>query len=179
VQADGAGQVVEGEDLLAPAGTGEPLGLLREEGGAGGDDEDVVGHPYAAAEVHRPRVQVDPLDACLFVVHGGVQLLRAGADKVVRLGRPEGDEQQAGLVDVVVVLVHDGDPAVVLVIHAAQPVGRQCASGAASEYHDVCAHGPTVVRETGPGHGPQVPIRYPPGYVFTSPPQARRATHPA
>ena len=54
----------------------------------------------------------------------------------LRVGQPERDEQQAGLVDVAVVAVDDDDLGVVAV-DAPQPVGGQRAAGAGAEDHDL------------------------------------------
>ena len=51
-QRGGAVEVVEREDLLHPARPGQPLGLLRDEAGAGGDDQHVVVERRAVGQVH-------------------------------------------------------------------------------------------------------------------------------
>jgi hypothetical protein len=56
---------------------------------------------------------------------------------VVGVGEPEGDEEQARLVDVPVVAVDDADSGLVGPEPAAQPVGDHRAAGAAAEDDDL------------------------------------------
>ena len=105
----GAGQVVEGEDLLHPARARESLGLLRDEAGAGGDHQHVVGQLGTVDEVHGVGLEVHPLGRHLAVVDRPVELAAAWSHDVLGVGQAEGHEQQAGLVDVPVVDVDDGD----------------------------------------------------------------------
>ena len=63
----------------------------------------------------------------------------------------EGDEQQAGLVDVPVVAVDDVDLGVLGLEAAAQPVGGHRAAGAAAEDHDSFPGHDRSVARTGGG----------------------------
>ena len=55
-------EVVEGVDVVTPAGTGETLGLLGDQGRAGRHDEDVVGELGAVREMDGVRGDLDPVD---------------------------------------------------------------------------------------------------------------------
>ena len=94
---------------LAPAGSGQALGLLGQQRCAGGDHEDVVGDALAAVQVDRARRGIDVLDLGEAELDAVVQLRAARADDLGRIGQAEGDEQQTGLVDVAVVAVDDDD----------------------------------------------------------------------
>ena len=74
-----------------------------------GHDEDVVGELLPVAEVDPACLQLDAVDGVDAVLDAAVQLAAAGADDVLGVGEPEGDEEEPGLVDVAVVLVDDGD----------------------------------------------------------------------
>ena len=140
----GAVEVVEGEDLLHPARSGQPFGLLGDEAGAGGDDEHVVVERRAVGQVHLLGVDVDVVDGRLVVVDAGVQLLAAGADDVLGVGQAERHEQQTRLVDVAVVLVDDGDRDVGQLL--AEPVRRQRAARTRSQDDNPCIHGSSFGR---------------------------------
>ena len=72
-----------------------------------------------------------------------MQLPPPRPDDVLHVGQPERHEQQAGLVDVAVVLVDDGDRQLIGAVVATQPVGGQRATGAATQDHDLASHGYT------------------------------------
>ena len=135
---------VEGEDLLHPARTGQALGLLGHQAGAGGDDEHVVGERGAVGEVHLVGLDVDAVDGGLDEPDAVVQLPLPRPHDVLAVGQAERHEQQARLVDVAVVLVDHGDLGLVRAVEAPEAVGGQRAAGAAAEDHDPRGHGPTV-----------------------------------
>ena len=139
LQGHGPFVVVEGMHRVAPAGAGQPFGLLGHQARAGGDHQDVVGQRRAVLQVDLVTLGVHPVDGGAVVVDAVVQLPRAGSHEVFRSGEAEGHEQQPGLVDVVVVVVDDGDVHVVAQV-TAQPVGRQRTAGAAAEDHDSLGH---------------------------------------
>ena len=70
----------------------------------------------------------------------GAQLPPAGPHDVLRVGQPEGHEQQPRLVHVAVVLVDDGDLGVLDWVQPAQPVGREGAPGAGAQDDDAVGH---------------------------------------
>ena len=57
----------------------------------------------------------------------------------VGAGEPEGDEEQARLVDVAIVLVDDGDLCLGLGIEAPQPIGGQRSTRSAAQDHHTIA----------------------------------------
>jgi hypothetical protein len=65
-----------------------------------------------------------------------MQLAVAWPGDLVRAGQAERHEQQAGLVDVPVVLVDDDDVGVARGQHPAQPVGQQRPAGPAAQDQD-------------------------------------------
>jgi hypothetical protein len=136
LQRSGAGEVVEGEDPLVPAGAGEALGLVERQADAGGDHQDVVGQLGAVLQHDRVAVEVDPLDRLQHEVDVLVQLGLARAHDLVVVGETEGHEEQAGLVDVVVVLVDDRDLHITVLVVAVQTVGGEGAARTAAEDHD-------------------------------------------
>jgi len=88
------------------------------------------------------------------------QLAPARPHDLLQLRQPEGDEEQAGLIDVPVVAVDDVDLRLVGVEGAAEPVGGHCPAGSAAEDHDLfprhlllppmpCAHSLTAARSAG------------------------------
>ena len=101
---------VEGEDRLAPAGPGQPLGLLGQQRRARtrrrARRRRCVSPPTRWTAFAGGLDAVDLGEAELDPV---VQLRAARADDLVRLGQAERDEQQARLVDVAVVAVDDHD----------------------------------------------------------------------
>ena len=88
-----------------------------------------------------------------------VQLPFARPHDVLGVRQPERHEQQAGLVDVPVVLVDDGDDGLVGRVQAPQPVGGQRAAGAAAEDHDPRSHMTNIARSRPVPLGPNVPAR--------------------
>jgi hypothetical protein len=70
-----------------------------------------------------------------------------GPDDLFRISEPEGDEEQARLVDVAVVAVYDVDLQLVLVVPAAQAVGEQRAAGAAAEDEESLGHDPSFTAQ--------------------------------
>jgi hypothetical protein len=90
--------------------------------------------------VHGVALDVDVVDRALVVLDVAAQLLRAGADDVLRVREPEGDEQQPRLVDVPSVLVDDGDPRLVGSVCTPEPVCDERAAGAATQDDDAVTH---------------------------------------
>ena len=125
--------------LLVPAGAGEALGLLRLQTRAGGDDEHVVGEDGAVVEQDLVALDADRVDLSLVEDDAVSQLPFARPDDLVQRGEPEGDEEQARLVDVAVVAVDDVDLGLVGVEAPAQPVGDHRAAGAAAQDDDPLA----------------------------------------
>ena len=148
VQGGGTGQVVERVHGLAPAGSGQPFGVLGDEPCPGRDDQDVVPQQRAVLEEHPVLVDVHVVDGAAVVADRPVQLVRPGAHELVRRRQPERQEQQTRLVDVVVVLVDDGDLDVGTE-HPPQAVRRQRATGARAKDHDMFAHAAMFVGAPG------------------------------
>lgn len=144
------GVVVEGVHRLPPARAGESLGLLGHEPGAGGDHERVVEQRRPVRQPDPRGFSVDVVDRAAVVLDPPAQLPRPRPDEVFRLGETERHEQQTRLVDMLVVLVHHGDPDL-LAQSAPQPVRRQCPAGSAAENHDVLAHRSSLEAACGPG----------------------------
>ena len=69
-----------------------------------------------------------------------VQLATTGTDDVLRMRQPKGHEQQAGLVDVAVVLVHHRNLGRIDRKESAQSVGGQRATRSTTENHDLVRH---------------------------------------
>ena len=93
----------------------------------------------AAGEVHDVVCGLDPVDLGDPELDPVVDLRVTGPDDLARVGQPERNEQQAGLVDVAVVAVDHRDLGGVAV-DPAQPVRGQRAAGAGAEDHDAMAH---------------------------------------
>ena len=131
---------------------GQALGLLGLQAHAGGDDEHVVGQHRAVVEQHLVALDPDRLDLVLVEDDAVAQLAPARPHDLLDVREPEGDEEQARLVDVAVVAVDDVDLGLVGVEAAAQPVGGHRAAGAAAEDHDLLpAHdAPPVCHELAP-----------------------------
>ncbi|MPM62456.1 hypothetical protein SDC9_109328 [bioreactor metagenome] len=155
VQPGGALEGVEVEDLLVPEGAvGHARGQVGTGLGAGGDQEPVVRQGPAVLEVDLVVVGADPADARLDEVH-------ARRDEVgPRLGDPlrrrgaERDEEVAGLVVVVIVLVHHGDRPVLGEL-VAEVVGEHGAGGTGTEDEE-------------PSHESRIPIRVYKYYLLRS-----------
>ena len=128
---------VEGEGPVVPAGPGEALGLLGLKPAAGCDDQDVVGEHGPIVEEDLVALDPDLRDLVLMEDDAVVELPAAWPHDLVELREPEWHEEQAGLVDVPVILVDDVDLGLVGVEAAAQPVSRHRAAGAATEDHDL------------------------------------------
>lgn len=141
-QRDGAVEVVEGEHPLAPARTGQPLGLLGQELGAGRDHEHVVVQPGPVGELHLVRGRFDAVAFRDAELDSVMQLSAAGTDDLVRAGEPARDEQESRLVEVPIVAVDHHDLRRVA-IGAAQPVRDERPAGAGAEDDDAW-HGVTV-----------------------------------
>src|SRR6266516_6781254 len=69
--------------------------------------------------------------------HAVAELAAAGAHELLDRGQSEGDEEQAGLVDVAIVSVDDVDLGLVGVEAAAEPVGGHRAARPAAEDQDL------------------------------------------
>ena len=95
------------------------------------------GQHGAVVEQHLVALDPDRLDLVLVEDDAVAQLAPARPHDLVDVREPEGDEEQAGLVDVPVVAVDDVDLGLVGVEAAAQPVGGHRAAGAAAEDHDL------------------------------------------
>ncbi|HBX10276.1 MAG TPA: hypothetical protein DEG13_10915, partial [Candidatus Microthrix parvicella] len=61
------------------------------------------------SELHRVGLDIDEFDGRLDKVDPSVQLARTRPHDLIGMGQCEGDEQDARLVDMAVVLVNDGD----------------------------------------------------------------------
>ena len=145
LQCGGPGDVVEGEHLLVPAGAGQALRLVERKDRARRDHQHVVGDLAAVTEDHRIGMDVDPIDRLLDELDVAVQLILARPHDLLLVREPEGHEQQAGLIDVVVVLIDDHDLhrlvfRAVMTEVAVQPVGSECAARATAEDDDSLAH---------------------------------------
>ena len=140
---------VEGEDVLLPARPGQPLGLLRQQPGAGRHDQDVVVQRVAGTEVHPVMLDVDVVDAGLAVDDAGAELPPARPRDPPHVGPAERDEQQPGLVHVIIVAVHHDDLDGPRVVRPPQPVRDQRPAGAATEDND-----PFHTVTLGPGQRP-------------------------
>lgn len=116
--------------------SGQALGLVRQQPGAGGDYQHVVAERGPVAEVHLISGQVDVVYADLAEADTRVQLPVPRPDKPFGLGQPERDEQQPGLVDMIVVLVDHHDLGLTRAIHPPQTVGRDRPARPATENHD-------------------------------------------
>jgi hypothetical protein len=86
--------------------------------------------------VHPVGGGVHPVDGGAAQRHAGPELLAPGADQVGHVGVAERDEQQPRLVEMAVVGVHHDDLRLVRLVLPAQPVGGQCAAGAAAQDDD-------------------------------------------
>jgi hypothetical protein len=86
--------------------------------------------------MHPVGFGVDPVDPGLAEGHAGAELPAARSDNPLHAGEPERDEQQPGLVHVIIVTVHHDDLGGLLVIEPAQPVGGQGPAGTAAQDHD-------------------------------------------
>ena len=92
----GTVEVVEREDLLHPTRPRQPVGLLRNEAGAGGDDEDVVVERRPVSEMHPLGTDVDVVDGRLLVVDPAMQLLVRGRTMSSGSARPNGTNSRPG-----------------------------------------------------------------------------------
>ena len=135
---------VEGEDVLHPSRTGETLGLLGHQPGAGGDDKHVVAERAAVGEVHLVGSDVDPVDGGLDEADAIAQLPFSRPHDVLAVGQPERHEQQPRLVDVAVVLVDHGDLGLVHPIPTPQPVRDQRAARPTAEHDNARFHTPNL-----------------------------------
>ena len=99
-------------------------------------DERVVRKHRAVVEQQLVALDPDFLDLVLVEDDAVAQLSAARPRDLLDLRQPEGDEQQARLVDVPVVAVDDVDLGLVGVEAAPQPVGGHRPAGAAAENHD-------------------------------------------
>ena len=136
MQRGGAVGRVKREHVGHPAGPVQSLGLLRQETGSGGHHEDVVVQRLPVVEVHAVAGQVDPF-------HPG----HPEGDAVPELPLPppgeaghvtpaERDEQEAGLVHMLSVLVDDHDLGGLAGVGPPQPVGGQGPACATTQDHD-------------------------------------------
>jgi hypothetical protein len=132
---------------LAPAEAGQPFGLLGEQHVAGGEHQHVVAELAAVDQPHPVALEIHPVHRAAAIGDPFAQPRGPGADEVLATAHPERHEQQARLVDVVVVLVDDGDLQVRA--GAPQPVRGQSATRAAAEDHDPRCHGFSVRRMVG------------------------------
>ena len=139
---------VEGEDPLHPARAGEAVGLLREQPGAGRDHQHVVWDGRPVGQQDLVPVQVDAVHSGLPEGDTRTELAVPRPDQAAGLGLPERHEQQARLVDVLVIGIDDDDLGGAAK-HAAQPVGDQRPAGAAAQDHNPLAHDPRVRRVPG------------------------------
>ena len=96
VQGRGALGGVEGEDRLAPAGAGQPLGLLGDQAGTGRHDQQVVVEGGPLGQVHPLGLEVDVVDGRLHEVDAPVEL--AGRGRTISSGwaMPKGTKSRPG-----------------------------------------------------------------------------------
>ena len=122
--------------LSGQAARVQALGLFWQQPGARGDDEYVVAEDCPVVQQHRFPAQVDPFDRGPAEVDPGVQLPVARPGDLVQIGQAERDEQQTGLVDVLVVLIDDDDVGVARGQHPAQAIGQQRSAGPTTKDQD-------------------------------------------
>jgi hypothetical protein len=134
-----ARQVIEGEHPLHPSRAGQPFGLLRQQPGSGGDDQDVVAQHTAVFQHDPVPLDVDPVHAAVAVADTTVQLTHPGPREIPRLSDAERQEQQPRLIDVVVVAVNNRDRHIRTQL-APQPVRRDRAAGTATENYYMLGH---------------------------------------
>ena len=169
---------VEGEDVLLPARTGQPVGLLRLQPRAGGHDQHVVAQRGPVPEVYPVVLHVDVVDPGLAVADAGAELRPARAGYPPHVSPAERDEQQPGLVHVVSVAVHHDDLGGLRPAGPPQPVRDQRPAGAATEDDDPF-HAATLVPgapRTSGGVGPATPVTILP--ASRAPRQGRHRHHP-
>src|SRR6266498_5186937 len=103
-QRGGAAEGVEVEDARAPLAVHQAGGLVRTWGRSGGDDEVVIAQRAAIREPHRARRRINPIDLGEHQVDPVRDEPRAWLDELPRLVDTEGQQQQAGLVEMLTVL---------------------------------------------------------------------------
>ena len=138
-QGDRVVHVVEGEDLFSPPGTGKPFRFFGQQPGPACDDQDVMADLRTVFEVDRVRLDVHAFDFTCEEPYAVVKLVRTGADYVPGFGHAEGQEEQAGLIDVVTLAVDHGDLGIVAVLPV-ETVRRQGTAGSGSDDRDALAH---------------------------------------
>lgn len=99
-------------------GSRQAVGLFWQQPRPGGDHEHVVAERRPVAQVHLVRGQVDPVYADLAEGDPGPQLPVPAPDDPAGIGEPERDEQQPGLIDVVVIPIDDDDLGVARAVDA-------------------------------------------------------------
>ena len=157
---------VEVEDAGPPEPARHAGHLVGARRGPGRDHQLVVGEHEAPVEVDLsiggPYLLHRPVDE----PHRGVELRDTRTDQVVRVIAAEGNEQEAGLVHVPVVLVDDRHPPLALVEASVEPVGDHRAGGATAEDEQLLHDGITATgtvawcstpRATEPSVKPKVP----------------------
>jgi hypothetical protein len=125
-----------------------------------GDDQGIVGKQRSIGQRDAMCVDRDRLDLALVEDDAVVQLTPAGTHDLVHVGEAERNEQQTGLVDVLVVEVDDVDLDRVGIEGSSQPVRDHGATGARSKNHNpphrhaLISFGihPELDRERRPGH---------------------------
>jgi hypothetical protein len=146
VERRGALGGIEGEDALAPPRARQALRLLGLQPRAGRDDEHVVKQDAAVVEDDVAAISPD-LAHLLLVEHDAVSELPAALPRdLVGARHPEGDEEEAGLIDVPVVAVDHVDLDLVRVEAPPEPVRHHRPAGAAAQDDDpLRAHAASAV----------------------------------
>ena len=101
------------------------------------DDQHVVGEHRPVVEQHLVALDPDLFDLVLVEDDAVAQLAPPRPHDLSYLRESEGHEEQAGLVDVLVVAVDDVDLGLVTVEAVAQPVGGHRPTRSAAEDHDL------------------------------------------
>jgi hypothetical protein len=116
----------------------------------------IVGQHGAVAEVDPLAVDIHMVDRALVVADARAKLAGPGAHDGWRAVLGERHEEQARLIDVTVVAVHDRDLRLVGEL-APQPVRGQRSGGPAAEDHNSLHHDSSLARRRGGRPRPKVP----------------------
>lgn len=137
---------VEIEDVAPPRVSQHALGLAGHDLGSRGDDENVVGQLGAASQDDLAALGVDAVDSLLQVSNAlrNERGLRPG--NVPLVVRPEGNEQEPGLVVVGRVLIDDRQRPFLLVEPPDEMVGHHGAGCAGAQYHELLHGGVSPMR---------------------------------
>ena len=86
--------------------------------------------------MHGLGAEIDVVDGSDAIVNARVELTATGANDVLGMGQPEGNEQQARLVDMAIVLIDHRDGRLAAPISLSQAVGGQGPAGSAAQDDD-------------------------------------------